>query len=82
MFRCTTSILRIGADGFSECIDTFGPASVWSAGAQSQQSSKPKPQKADLLLLISKESLKTKKKKQQYLCLAFFRKQKTRVLQS
>ena len=35
VFRCTTSILRIGADGFSQEVpDTFGPASVWSVGAQ------------------------------------------------
>ena len=43
---------------------------------RSQQSAKPKPQKADLALLTSlRESLKRKKKKkQQYLCLAFLKK--------
>ena len=42
----------------------------------SQQSAKPKPQKADLAVLTSlRELLKRKKKKrQQYLCLAFFKK--------
>lgn len=55
---------------------------LWSAGRSYGKAPKPKPQKADLALLTSlKESLKTKKKKQQYLCLAFFRKTKTRVLQ-
>ena len=45
----------------------------------SQQSAKPKPQKADLALLTSlRESFK-KRKKQQYLCLAFFKKEKQKT---
>lgn len=46
--------LSISADGFLQGVpDTFGPVSVGGLWERSQQSTKSKPQKADLALVTS-----------------------------